>query len=373
MRRVRLAKVLTWATACVAAAVVDVALAPVASAVPRYTARYEQRCALCHVNPSGGGLRTTYAAQKLVPEEIAWLRSKPEALAELETKLSKQVQIGADFRTFYVGGDIEPAHLNFFQMQSDLYIAIQPDPRVTLYYDRSASAGYESFAMGYLRPTLYVKAGRFVPSYGWKFDDHTMFVRSELGFVPPANSDVGLEGGFSHGPFDVQVGVVNGSPGSILDTNTKVAGVLNAVVRKRVGPVGAALGISGYHQPTPARDTDRGGIYGYLTWNRFTWVGEADLLRRKDAGSDAIESVASSHELTYLLHRGLELKATYDFFDPDRDLQSGAKSRWGGGVFTMPYPYLALEGLVRRIEYDDGPFYGGQDYVETLLQLHILY
>ena len=47
-------------------------LASPSSALPRYTARYEQKCALCHVNPSGGGLRSSYASRQLVPEEIAW-------------------------------------------------------------------------------------------------------------------------------------------------------------------------------------------------------------------------------------------------------------------------------------------------------------
>jgi hypothetical protein len=365
----RRTRVLLAAAVALAGGVAEAWLAPAASAVPRYTARYEQKCALCHVNPAGGGMRTTYASRKLAPEEIAWLRAKPETLSELEGKLTKEVQIGADLRTFYVGGNTEPTHLNFFQMQSDLYVALQPDPRVTLYYDKGASNSYETFALGYLRPTLYLKAGRFIPSYGWKFDDHTMFVREELGFMPPANSDVGLEAGWSAGGFDVQAAVVNGSPGSTLDLDTKVAGVLNAVYRKRFGPVGAALGVSGYHQPTPSRDIDKGGLYGYATWNRFTWVGETDLVRRKEAGLDPVQSLVASHELTYLVRRGLE----YDFYDPDRDLETGAKSRWGGGVFAMPYAYVAMEALVRRIDYDDGLAYGGQDFVETLLQLHLLY
>ncbi len=346
---------------------------PSAVALPRYTARYEQKCALCHVNPSGGGLRTSYAAQKLIPEEIAWLRSKPEALAEIETKISKQILIGADFRTFYVGGNIEEAHLNFFQMQSDLYLAFQPDPRVTLYYDRAASGGYETFALGYLRPTLYVKAGRFVPSYGLKFDDHTMFVRSELGFMPPSNSDVGLEAGFSHGSFDIQAAVVNGNPGSTLDNDTKVAGVVNAVYRRRLGPVGAALGASGYRHPTRQRDTNRHGFYGYLTWNKLTWLGEVDLEHSKDPGAPAVNRVVTSQEWSYLVHRGLEVKATYDFYDPNRQHEFGAKSRFGGGVYAMPYSYLALEALVRKVDYDNGVAYGGQDFTETLLQLHLLY
>jgi hypothetical protein len=346
---------------------------PRADALPRYSARYEQKCALCHVNPSGGGMRSTYAAQDLVPKEIAWSKMKPEAIAEIETHLAKQILIGADLREVYLGANVEPAHQNFFQMQSSLYIAIQPDPRFTLYFDRGQSNSYQSFALGYLLPTLYLKAGRFVPSYGWKFDDHTMFVREELGLMPPANSDVGLEAGYSIGSIDIQAAVVNGNPGDNPDNNTKVAGVVNAVGRHRVGPIGGALGAAGYHRPSPARDYDTAGLYGYLTFRRFTWVGEADLIRRQESGGPVVQGVASSHEFSYLLHRGLELKATYDFYDPDRDLASGSKSRWGGGAYFMPFAYLTFEALVRRIQYSDGLAYAGQDYTETFLQLHALY
>ena len=123
-----------------------------AAALPRYTARYEQKCALCHVNPSGGGLRNTYATRKLIPEEIAWLRHKPAAVEEIEQRLGNLIQIGADFREFYVGADVPQNHLNFFQMQADLYFAFQLDPKVTLYYDRGQSGNYEMFGLGYLLP-----------------------------------------------------------------------------------------------------------------------------------------------------------------------------------------------------------------------------
>jgi hypothetical protein len=363
MRLLVVAAVVAWIAAA----------ASPSSALPRYTARYEQKCALCHVNPSGGGLRSDYARQQLVPEEIAWWGARPKALEEMEKVIPTTIQIGADFREFYVGADEGAEHLNFFEMQADLYLAFQLDPKATLYYDRGQSGNYEAFGIGYIRPTLYVKAGRFVPSYGWKFDDHTMYVRSELNFMPPGNSDVGLEAGFSHGPFDVQAAVVNGNRGVVLDNDTKVAGVANAVIRHRFGPVGISIGASGYHQPSETRDFDTWGAYGYLRFHGVTWLGETDLIQEQIGDGPMIQKVVTSHEVTYLLRRGLEVKGTYDFFDPDRDVASGARSRYGGGVFVMPRPFMTMEALVRRIDYDDGVAFSGRDYTETLLQLHLLY
>jgi len=344
---------------------------PRAEALPRYSARYEQKCALCHVNPSGGGLRNAYASERLIPDEIAWRRSQPALLNGLDSTFSKFLLIGTDFREVYIGSDVRDGHLNFFQMQGDLYFNFQLEPRVSLYYDRGRSDTYEMFGLGYLTPHIYAKAGRFVPSYGWKFDDHTMFVRDELGLAPPSNSDVGLEAGYSKGAVDIQVGVVNGSRGNIRDNDTKAAGALNAVARHHMGPFGMALGVSEYHRPSDLDHYDAYGGYGYLTWRSFTWMGEADFVRRKPIGGDATVSVVSSHEVTWLVRQGLEVKATYDFYDPDRDVGAGAKSRWGGGVSFMPYPYMVLEGLLRRTNYESGVYYSGMDALETVLQLHM--
>jgi len=344
-----------------------------ASAMPRYSARYEQRCALCHVNPSGGGLRAPYATQQLVPEEIAWSPDRPAILEALDPKIGKHLLIGADFRELYVRSDVAGGDLNFFQMQADLYLGFQLDSRVTLYYDLGQSGNYELFGLGYLYPTFYLKAGRFIPSYGWKVDDHTMYVRSELGLAPPANSDVGLEAGFSRGRFDAQVALVNGNRGSTLDTDSSIAKVANLVYRCHAGPVGAAFGASGYHNPTPSGTLDTAGLYGYFTLQRLTWLWETDFVRRRDAGGTTKEGLAASHELTWLVRQGLELLATFDSYDPDRRQATGAKSRIGAGIFAMPRPYATLELLVRRTRYDDGVAYSGDDFTETVMQIHLLY
>ena len=62
-------------TRWVAVTIISTALATAlpaltARAVPRYSARYEQNCMLCHVNPSGGGMRSAYAVQELIPKEF---------------------------------------------------------------------------------------------------------------------------------------------------------------------------------------------------------------------------------------------------------------------------------------------------------------
>ena len=343
------------------------------SAVPRYSALYEQRCALCHVNPSGGGMRTPYASQKLVPEEIARRPARPALLKEIDPHLGKQLMIGTDFRELWLGSD-DPAGLqNFFEMQSDLYFAFQLDPKVTLYYDRGQSASYELFGLDYVLPTLYLKAGRFVPSYGWRFDDHTMYVRTELGLQPPANSDVGLEAGFSRGPLDVQVGIVNGNRGGIFDDDKRVAAVANVVRRFHAGPFALALGAAGYHQPTTGRRYGTAGPYGYLVFKELTWLGEVDVIHQRDPAGRAQDGVATSHELSWRPHQGIELLATYDFFDPDRFKGSGAKWRWGGGIHVMPRSYATIDALVRRTQFRNGPGYSGIDFTEPLIQLHLLY
>src|SRR6476660_4679701 len=73
-----------------------------AAAVPRYSARYEQNCTLCHVNPTGGGMRSSYATQSLIPKEIAMSPRTPEALAQLDTHINKNITIGTDFRELFI-------------------------------------------------------------------------------------------------------------------------------------------------------------------------------------------------------------------------------------------------------------------------------
>jgi len=363
--------------ACLIAASVTCALSALkVEGLPRYAARYEQNCSLCHVNPTGGGMRTAYASQKLIPQELALRPGSAPTLAGLDAMINKNIGIGADLRELYLAespGSPEPVQQGFFLMQANIYLSFQLDSTTTLYFDRGQSSTYEVFGMNYPRPWFYVKVGRFTPAYGWKYDDHTMFVRSELGFFPPLHTDVGLELGFLPKRFDVQIDVVNGNRGSLQDNDRHLAESVNAIYRFHLGPVAAGVGISEYHQPGRSLDLDVGGGHGYLNWGPLTWIAQGDLVRRDPDNATTTHGIVTSHELTAELHQGLDLITTYDFFDPDIDLKSGAKSRWGGGIHVLARSFLALEALYRRTHIESGPALPGEDFDEGVLQFHALY
>ena len=344
-----------------------------AQALPRYAARYEQNCALCHLNPTGGGLRTRYVTEELAPRELAWSPKSPPVLEAIDTRLSKHVTVGADFRELYVTSNEPSRQIDFFQMQGDLYLAFQLDSTSALYYDRGLSNTYELFGLHYAAPWLYVKAGRFVPSYGWKFDDHTHSVREDLGFGPPANSDVGIEVGVARGPVDLQLSLGNGSFGSTQDNDTRLASSGNFLYRLRGGPVAIGAGGSIMHRPGPAEVLDLVGARGSLVLHPLTWIGEVDRVRLERPSSPVEVGLSTSHEVSWVVRQGLEVLATYDFFDPDTDLQSGARSRYGAGVFMMPRSFFSIEALYRTTQADPGPAMTTEDFDEAVAQLHVFF
>src|ERR1043166_5305842 len=348
-----------------------------AGALPRYSARYEQNCSLCHVNPSGGGMRSSYATQQLIPKEIAMSPATPEAMGLLDAHLGKNVSIGTDFRELFIAATANAALAppqGFFPMQGDVYLSFQLDPKYLLYYNRGLSTTYEVWGLAHVLPwDGYVKAGRFVPAYGWKFDDHTMFVRSELGFTPPAIFDGGIEVGLSPKFGDLTFDLVNGSRGGTLDDDRRLATSLNLSGRFKAGPLVAQAGLEGYSHPGLTEDLNTGGAFGYLSGWNVTWVGQGDFVRRDPAAAPAVTGVVTSHELSYLVRQGVELLGTYDFFDPDRSLRTGAKSRWGGGLMVMPRAFLGPSAQFRHTRIDPGPALSGRDFDEGLFQLHFLY
>ncbi len=352
-------------------------LATPAAALPRYAARYGQKCLLCHQDPGGGGMRSAYATQFLVPGEMSWQRYETDEMEAIQPQLNDRVSIGADLRTLYTHSpdDDYEAGNSFFQMQGDLYLHLQLDDRFSASFDRGMSGNYEVYGIGYILPMGgYVKVGRFVPAYGWRFADHKQFVRDLLGFAPPGHSDVGLElGMFPGSDASLTFGLLNGAGGQVRDGDNRPAIALRGELRRRVGPLNMALGASYYRDEEFADGNPRRltGPFAYLTWGAFSWVGEWDWQRREQ--EEAITSMVTSHEFGWQLRPGFDLRATYSFQDPDIDSLDGSQRKMGLGFDMLATPFVGVLLMLNRNDFETGGQFTASDYNQAELVVHFLY
>lgn len=344
-------------------------------ALPRYAARYEQNCNLCHVNPSGGGMRSLYASQFLLPQEMAadWLAFGDEFPIP-DPVIGENLVVGADLRTLYTAGDADDAEPeNFFQMQSDLYLEFTLGDRFALYMDRGQSNSYESYGIAHVLPYAgYLKIGRFTPAFGWKHADHNRSTRALLGYLPPSHSDVGVEVGFHPGSGNLQLSLLNGEQGSPLDGDADLAYAARGEYRFGLGALRLAAGGSFHYLDRGMMGTWTGGGFGYARWGRLIWMGEADW-RTTERTTEDLQAFVSSQELAFSITRGVDALVSWDFHDLDLDIQNGAKRRLGFGVDALLNPMAGLRAMF--FVHDEDPDENGfaHDYEQLEVVAHFLY
>jgi hypothetical protein len=350
--------------------------AATAGAEPRYAARYDNRCALCHDNPSGGGKRNLYAVQHLVPNELSGRHLSEEVRQTIQPQLGSNVSLGMDLRTLHHYADDRTQPQNFAEMQGDLYFTIRPEAHVTACLTRGMAGNYEVFGIAYLLPRSgYVKVGRFVTPYGWRLPDHSAFVRFYEGFMAPANSDVGVEVGTFPGRLELQASLTNGARGAISDTDRDLAFSGRALARQRLGQLKTAVGGSYAYSGSAGFPLLSAGPFGSFSWRRLTWLGEADWTRRRRFGDGNVWGIDMSHEVSFHAGPGLDLLATYDFHDPNTGRKTGALGRYGVGVDWFAIPFIQLRGMIDFYHVKRGPELPSpsKNYYQTEVQAHFLY
>jgi hypothetical protein len=73
-----------------------------------------------------------------------------------------------------------------------------------------------------------------------------------------------------------------------------------------------------------------------------------DMIRTAVA-SKTVSGVVGFGEVDYMVIPGVDLKAMYDFYDPDRDLKSGAVSRYSFGFEFFPISGVEVRPLYRIV------------------------
>ncbi len=313
-------------------------------ALPKFGAIYEQKCNLCHVSPTGGAMRNAYGSQYFAQTELAVHKLPMEEISKFQPNVSDNILLGVDGRMLYIY-DEHADQSSFFQMEGNFYIDAQVTPKFDVALYKGAYSGFEAFGTGYFLPLEgYLRAGKFQPSYGWRFADHTSFVRERM-LWPPGSYDTGVEVGLYPKGVSANVGFFNGAAVQ-LDNDRGKAIAARLEYRPHLGGMGLGLGGSLWHNDRATGSVDMYGPFYYLKvlHGKLIYLGEFDWL---DDGGTNTTTFATTQNLGFRLIQGVWLEAQYDFHDPDIDLKRGATTRYTLNLDYFPIAFLELEPSLR--------------------------
>ena len=232
-------------------------------------------------------------------------------------------------------------------MQSDLYVNLQLAKKTFLYLNRGNAGRFEAFGVaGVLPENGYVKAGWFVPNFGLRSDDHNIFTREKTLFAFGGGQDAGIEVGVSPGMFTLTASVTNGAT-TDRDNNGFKALLGRGEVRTEIVGAKVRVGGSYYNNAHSTGVTTLQGAHGALSLGEnLTVLGE--FVKRREYSNATNRRVLSSilyFEADYVVTQGVDLKAGFEFYDPDTRYQTGTESRIVFGVEFFPLPGVEVRPM----------------------------
>ncbi|MDX9858637.1 MAG: hypothetical protein RBT76_12665 [candidate division Zixibacteria bacterium] len=330
-----------------------VALAATAASLPRLAVEYATSCTSCHVNPSGGGMRTEFGNHSVAFQELT-LQATKSLLADRyrPPRIAEAVTIGFDTR-----------HLVFddgsvFRMQTDAFAAVEPIQNLVYQFRVGESGISENFALlSFGDLEYYVKAGRFSPAFGLHPEDHTAFVRQRTGNPPLLYLD-GISVGAAIHPVHASLEAHDRSGQGVYGVHLFSPLALPSFSIM----IGASIRIT---EDLPAMGDalpHAKALFGGISWSRFTLMGEADVVGK---GNDTIVTYAN---LTTRLMYGVYLIGEYNFFDGDKELTSGVEEFVRVSVELYPVPFVQVRPTYTR--YTEGPL---RDEDDLFVLFHVGY
>ena len=335
-----------WAPVLGICAVIFSLLGSNAESVPRFSAEQGLECGECHFSPGGGAMRNEYGHFTMSVNELTLQSTKKKLLPSYKgPRLSDAVTIGSDMRMRFTESG------SYDRYQSDIYISIEPFDRV--YFNTTLSSG--SIDENYMLITnlnrdYYVQMGRFYPQFGMKVEDFSSFVRQKSGFF----HRLALNG--------ITVGTrIMGRQVSISYFSQGDQGIFVGNIFRTgwIGSVGYLSGISarfsekldnGTHGAFPAAKSG----YAGFSWKGHSLMFEANLIGE---GNDSLALYAGA---TIKVIPGLYARADYNYFDPDRHLQTGYQSFTRVSIEFWPIPFMEINPGVSFIT--EGPKDGQAEF-----------
>ncbi len=288
-------------------------------------------------------------------------------LDEYSTSLTPNIGFGGDFRQlFFYNQDRNVS--SFFQMQGDLYLDLRLNKKFRIYFDKGLYSGFEVFGLAKVLPLDgYIKAGKFMPAYGTRVDDHNYFIRGGpfnagpwSGLFPSGYptglrfgeraEDTGIEFGIAPSVFTFNLGVFNGEPGGGLNgvsgSATKAIALRGDAMFK-LGGIPVNIGGSLYNAPSATQTDTYYGAFGSVTlMETLTINSEIDFVQVVRSGQTYVGMMVWN-ELNYMVRQGIDLKLGYEFYDPDNVRQNGSFGRITVGAELFVLSGVELRPLYR--------------------------
>jgi hypothetical protein len=338
---------------------------------PHLSVRTGFACSVCHTNHTGGGKRNDFGslyAQTRLPMRI--LRVDGQG-AFLSPRLNDLIAIGADIRARARREETGDETIYPFEIaEGNLYVeAGLIRDRVKIYADQEVAPGSprsrELFVLleGFPAKT-YVKFGKFFLPFGFRLFDNTEFIRQETGFSF-TNSDLGVEFGLEPGPLSVAFAVTNGTQGGAENNSDKQVSGYASLVRSRW-----RAGVSAMRNEGPTGSRDVVGAFGGFRLGRFVFLGEYEFINDDFSGTTGKDQSVAFVEGDLLVTQGLNLKVTYGFHDPDRDVDENARTRLRVGAENFITQFLKASFFYARTE--DIP-QADADRDEVTVELHAFF
>jgi len=339
-----------------------------AHAEPYLAAQMGLKCAQCHVNPTGGGMRTVFgnafaqtqlAAKKIGSDDDLWTG-----------QVMKFLSVGGNARANYNFTDVphQGSASEFAVEEARAYLDFGVIPnRLSVYLDQRFAPGNSTNLEANVRywiseNSVYVKAGRMYLPFGYRFEDDNAFVRQVSGINMQA-PDEGVEVGFEKGSWTTQLAISNGTAGAPEVDNGKQI----TARTEYVASVWRA-GVSAVSNNTDAGDRLGAGLFGAFRTGPVTLIGEIDYIDDDSIGADGRKLMATLAEADWKLKQGHNLKFTYEWLEPDRDVDEDEQTRLSLLYEWSPIQFIQLRAGYRM--YDGIPQNDLQNRKQAFLQLH---
>jgi len=326
--------------------------------LPRLAIEHATPCKTCHVNPNGQGMRNEFGNYSVALNELVLPQTKASFVKHYKKpRLSESLTFGFDSRYLVLDDGY------VFRMQTDVFLNAEPFKDLNYHFrigeDPFGLTGvFENYGLLYLKDKkYYAKLGRFYPAYGLTTADHKAYVQERTGHGSNVYLD-GLSFGGEFGEHHVALELFNPNRHAVFGLHMFKTGFIDPVgymggFSVRI-PEDLAGSSSGFHESK--------AFFGGLSYDRFTLMGEFDISGR---GNDTLIVYGN---LTTRLEYGLYLIGEYNFFDGNRDYETGVDEFYRLSLEIYPIPFVEFRPSFTR--YLEGPLAGENDF---FMQFHVGY